>query len=72
MAATTALSVLALLEPGARVAAVANGGYWGTMGMLRSELGRWGLEVVTFENSDRAPASPGGASCGLELRAPTR
>jgi cystathionine gamma-synthase len=52
-AATTAL-VLALLEPGARVA-VAHDGYWGTFGILRSELGRWGLEVVAFDQTGPPP-----------------
>jgi cystathionine gamma-synthase len=51
--ATTAL-VLALLEPGATVA-VADGGYWGTVGLLRGELGRWGLEVVTFDQTGATP-----------------
>src|SRR5205085_1939646 len=51
--ATTAL-VLALLEPGARIA-VAEGGYWGTMGLLRGELGRWGLDVVTFDQTREPP-----------------
>lgn len=52
--ATIAL-VLALLAPGARVA-VADGGYWGTFGLLRSELARWGLEVVAFDQT--APPPP--------------
>ena len=51
--ATTAL-VLALLAPGATVA-VADGGYWGTVGLLRGELSRWGLEVVVFDQMDRPP-----------------
>lgn len=51
--ATTAL-VLAMLEPGATVA-VADGGYWGTVGLLRDELGRWGLEVVTFDQTATPP-----------------
>jgi cystathionine gamma-synthase len=51
--ATTAL-VLAMLEPGARVA-VADGGYWGTVGLLRGELTRWGLEVVTFDQTGSPP-----------------
>jgi cystathionine beta-lyase/cystathionine gamma-synthase len=53
--ATTAL-VLALLEPGARIA-VADGGYWGTVGLLRGELGRWGLEVTTFDQTGPPPAA---------------
>jgi cystathionine beta-lyase/cystathionine gamma-synthase len=51
--ATTAL-VLALLEPGATVA-VADGGYWGTVALLLGELGRWGLEVVTFDQTTAPP-----------------
>jgi cystathionine gamma-synthase len=51
--ATTAL-VLGLLEPGARVA-VADGGYWGTVGLLAGELRRWGLEVTTFDQTGAAP-----------------
>jgi len=51
--ATTAL-VLALLEPGA-VVAVADGGYWGTFALLRGELGRWGLEVVPFDQTGPPP-----------------
>ncbi|MGH2927646.1 MAG: trans-sulfuration enzyme family protein [Solirubrobacteraceae bacterium] len=55
--ATTAL-VLALLEPGATVA-VADGGYWGTFGLLRDHLGRWGVKAVAFDQT--APAPPSGA-----------
>ena len=51
--AATAALALALLEPGARVA-VADGGYWGTVGLLRGELGRWGLHVVSFDQTRRA------------------
>jgi cystathionine beta-lyase/cystathionine gamma-synthase len=51
--ATTALA-LALLEPGARVA-VADGGYWGTIALLRDELGRWGLEVTSFDQTADPP-----------------
>src|SRR5450755_4018922 len=51
--ATTAL-MLGLLEPGATVA-VADGGYWGTVGLLRGELGRWGLKVVTFDQTAPPP-----------------
>jgi cystathionine beta-lyase/cystathionine gamma-synthase len=54
-AATTAL-VLALLGPGARVA-IADGGYWGTVALLRDHLERWGLEVVTFDQTRRAPVA---------------
>jgi cystathionine beta-lyase/cystathionine gamma-synthase len=53
MAATTVL-MLALLWPGATVA-VAQGGYWGTEGMLRGELTRWGLEVVSFDQTRPPP-----------------
>ena len=55
MAAVSGL-VLALLAPGARVA-VADGGYWGTIGFLRGELTRWGLEVVTFDQTGSPPAA---------------
>jgi cystathionine beta-lyase/cystathionine gamma-synthase len=51
--ATTAL-VLALLEPGATVA-VADGGYWGTVGLLAGELGRWGLNVISFDQTGAVP-----------------
>jgi cystathionine gamma-synthase len=51
--ATTTL-VLALLAPGAKVA-VAAGGYWGTFGLLHDQLGRWGLEVVTFDQTAAPP-----------------
>jgi cystathionine gamma-synthase len=51
--ATTAL-VLAMLGPGATVA-VADGGYWGTVGLLRGELGRWGLTVVGFDQTQPPP-----------------
>jgi cystathionine gamma-synthase len=52
----TAALVLALLEPGARIA-VADGGYWGTVGLLRGALGRWGLEVSSFDQTERPPAA---------------
>jgi cystathionine gamma-synthase len=52
-AATIAL-ILGCLAPGARVA-VAAGGYWGTLGLLRGELGRWGLEVTTFDQTGPPP-----------------
>jgi cystathionine gamma-synthase len=52
-AATTALA-LAMLEPGARVA-VAQGGYWGTVALLEGELGRWGLEVSSFDQTTTPP-----------------
>jgi cystathionine beta-lyase/cystathionine gamma-synthase len=54
MAAITALA-LALLAPGARIA-VADGGYYGTIGMLGGELRRWGLEVFGFDQT--APPPP--------------
>jgi cystathionine gamma-synthase len=50
--ATTALA-LAMLEPGSTVA-VAGGGYWGTVALLR-ELGRWGLDVVEFDQTGPPP-----------------
>lgn len=53
MAATVAL-MLALLGPGAKVA-VADGGYYGTIGLLRGELVRWGLEVVEFDQTGEPP-----------------
>ncbi len=53
MGATTAL-MLALLAPGAKVA-VADGGYYGTVGLLRGELARWGLEVVEFDQTGEPP-----------------
>lgn len=51
--ATTAL-VLALLAPGQTVA-VADGGYYGTVGLLGTELARWGLNVVTFDQTSPEP-----------------
>ena len=53
--ATTAL-VFALLGPGAKIA-VADGGYWGTVGLLRGELGRWGIEVITFDQTGPPPSA---------------
>jgi cystathionine beta-lyase/cystathionine gamma-synthase len=53
MGAFTVL-VLALLGPGAKIA-VADGGYYGTVGLLRSELARWGLEVMTFDQTGPPP-----------------
>ena len=50
----TAALVLALLGPGATVA-VADGGYWGTVALLEGELGRWGLEVVAFDQTGEPP-----------------
>jgi cystathionine gamma-synthase len=54
MGAISALA-LATLAPGARIA-VADGGYYGTLGMLSGELSRWGLEVVSFDQT--APPPP--------------
>jgi cystathionine gamma-synthase len=51
--ATTALA-LGLLEPGAKIA-IAQGGYWGTVGLLRETLGRWGLEVELFDQLGPPP-----------------
>jgi len=53
MAATTALA-LSMLGPGQRMA-VADGGYYGTFGMLSAELSRWGLEVVAFDQTQPPP-----------------
>jgi cystathionine beta-lyase/cystathionine gamma-synthase len=47
--ATTAL-VMAMLGTGATVA-IADGGYWGTVGLLAGELGRWGLTVIGFDQT---------------------
>jgi cystathionine gamma-synthase len=52
--ATTAL-LLAMLEPGATVA-VAGGGYYGTVGLMR-ELARWGLEVEEFDQTGEPPVA---------------
>jgi cystathionine gamma-synthase len=52
--AATAGLALAVLEPGARIA-IADGGYWGTVAFLRNELGRWGLDVVTFDQTAGPP-----------------
>jgi cystathionine gamma-synthase len=48
--------VLGLLAPGARVA-VADGGYYGTLGLLRGELQRWGVEVIPFDQMRTPPAA---------------
>ncbi len=53
MGAITAL-LLAVLEPGASVA-VAEGGYWGTEGLLRGELARWGLRLISFDQTGPPP-----------------
>ncbi len=53
--ATTAL-LLALLAPGDTVA-VADGGYWGTVAVLRDELSRWGLRVIGFDQTGPPPAA---------------
>lgn len=53
MGAETAL-VLGLLKPGTRVA-VAEGGYYGTVRLLEDELGRWGLDVTTFDQTTPPP-----------------
>lgn len=53
MGATTAL-VLAVLRPGASVA-VADGGYFGTVGLMAGEFARWGLEVTTFDQTGPPP-----------------
>ena len=46
--------VLATLSPGATVA-VADGGYFGTIGLLRDELGRWGVNAVGFDQTGPPP-----------------
>jgi cystathionine gamma-synthase len=51
--ATTAL-ILAFLKPGATVA-IADGGYWGTVALMQSELARWGLNLVTFDQTGEPP-----------------
>jgi cystathionine gamma-synthase len=53
MAAVTAV-VLALLEPGCTVA-VAEGSYYGTIGLMRSELARWGVRAQTFDQTREPP-----------------
>jgi cystathionine beta-lyase/cystathionine gamma-synthase len=52
--ATTAL-LLAMLRPGLTVA-VAVGGYYGTIGLMR-ELSRWGLEVEEFDQTGEPPVA---------------
>jgi cystathionine beta-lyase/cystathionine gamma-synthase len=61
--ATTAL-MLALLEPGATVA-VADGGYWGTVALLRGEFSRWGEARARWEGT-RVPPGLLRLSVGLE------
>ena len=46
--------LLAVLAPGATVA-IADGGYYGTVGLVRDELCRWGLELVTFDQTGPPP-----------------
>ncbi|MGI8572658.1 MAG: trans-sulfuration enzyme family protein [Solirubrobacteraceae bacterium] len=55
-AGATAGLVLGLLGSGRRVA-VADDAYYGTVGLLRGELSRWGLEVVTFDQTGSPPAA---------------
>src|ERR1700722_464339 len=52
-AGATASLMLATLSPGATVA-VADGGYFGTVGLLRGELARWGLNTVGFDQTGPA------------------
>ena len=52
--ATTAL-LLAMLKPGATVA-VAAGGYYGTVALMR-ELSGWGLEVEEFDQTGEPPVA---------------
>jgi cystathionine gamma-synthase len=51
----TAAVLLAMLKPGATVA-VAAGGYYGTVGLMR-ELSRWGLEVEEFDQTGEPPVA---------------
>jgi cystathionine gamma-synthase len=53
MAAVCSLA-MATLAPGATIA-VADGGYYGTVGLLRGELSRWGLEVIGFDQTGPPP-----------------
>jgi cystathionine beta-lyase/cystathionine gamma-synthase len=53
MGAITSL-VLALLDPAATVA-VADGGYFGTYGMLAGEISRWGLRTTLFDQTAPPP-----------------
>jgi cystathionine gamma-synthase len=48
--------MLGLLSPAATVA-IADGGYFGTVGLLRGELTRWGLEVVVFDQTGPPPSA---------------
>jgi len=52
--ATTAL-LLAMLKPGATIA-VADGGYYGTVGLMR-ELSGWGLEIEAFDQTGEPPVA---------------
>ncbi|MBV8217158.1 MAG: PLP-dependent transferase [Solirubrobacterales bacterium] len=52
--ATTAL-LLTMLKPGATIA-VADGGYYGTVGLMR-ELSRWGLNVEPFDQTGEPPVA---------------
>ncbi|HTT30075.1 MAG TPA: PLP-dependent transferase [Solirubrobacteraceae bacterium] len=52
--ATTAL-LLAMLKPGATIA-VADGGYYGTVGLMR-DLSRWGLEIEPFDQTGEPPVA---------------
>jgi cystathionine gamma-synthase len=53
--AAVASVLLALLEPGARVA-VPRDAYYGTAVLVETELSRWGLELVEFDQTGPAPA----------------
>jgi len=53
-AGATVSLMLATLSPGATVA-VADGGYFGTVGLLRGELARWGLELIGFDQTGPPP-----------------
>lgn len=52
-AAAATATILALLEPGQTVA-LAEGAYYGTGALLR-ELGRWGVRLVEFDQTESPP-----------------
>src|ERR1700733_2423146 len=60
MAAICSLT-MATLEPGNTVA-VADGGYYGTVGLLRGELGRWGVRMGGFDQTAPPPAADPGCA----------
>ena len=54
MGAVTSV-LMALLDPGARIA-FPHDAYYGVAVLLRTELARWGLELVEYEQTGPAPA----------------